>query len=213
MADEQEKPRRRGRKGNPAERREAILTAALDRFLADGFAATTLESIARQARVAKGTIYLYFADKEALFRALIQDRLVPLIRNAELLVPTFQGSLRELMRQTMLGFAHAVLGSDRQRLLRLVVSEAPRFPWLAEIYWQEIVSRGVKVIRAAARRAAAQGQIARDSLERFPQLIAAPLIMAFLWSLLFERFEPLDRDAFIETYIELLLKGLEAPPP
>src|SRR6476659_9101071 len=62
-----------------AERRDAILAAALDEFAARGFAATRLDDVARRASVAKGTIYLHFADKEALFEELIRQEIGPVI--------------------------------------------------------------------------------------------------------------------------------------
>src|SRR5207244_10069839 len=62
-----------------AERRDAILTAALDEFAARGFAATRLDDVAKRAGVAKGTIYLYFADKETLFQELIRAQLSPVV--------------------------------------------------------------------------------------------------------------------------------------
>ena len=62
-----------------AERRQAIIEAALDEFITRGFTATRLDDIARRADVAKGTIYLHFKDKEALFQELIRTALVPLI--------------------------------------------------------------------------------------------------------------------------------------
>ncbi|HKY95597.1 MAG TPA: TetR/AcrR family transcriptional regulator [Kiloniellales bacterium] len=204
--------KRRGRKGNPAARRQAILEAAIEQFLAQGFAATTLESVARQAGVAKGTIYLYFADKEALFRALVQDIAGPVIGEAEATVPAFTGPFPVLARQLVLGLVRQVLQTHRKRLLQLVITEAPRFPWLAEIYWQEVVSRALATIRAVARQAVARGELASPVLERFPQLLPAPLLIGFLWTTLFQRFEPLDLEAFVETYVDLLLRGLEAKP-
>src|SRR6266702_6804926 len=66
-----------------AARREAILAAALDEFSAQGFAATRLDDVARRADVAKGTIYLHFRDKEALFQELIRSVLSPLVGTLE----------------------------------------------------------------------------------------------------------------------------------
>src|SRR5882757_9029467 len=54
-----------------AERREAIIAAGLEEFIARGFAATRLDDVAKRAGVAKGTIYLHFKDKEALFQELV----------------------------------------------------------------------------------------------------------------------------------------------
>src|SRR6476619_7894434 len=62
-----------------AERRDAILAAALDEFAARGFAATRLDDVARRADVAKGTIYLHFKDKESMFEELIRTAIVPLV--------------------------------------------------------------------------------------------------------------------------------------
>src|SRR5689334_23726768 len=66
-----------------AERRDAILAAALDEFAARGFAATRLDDVARRANVAKGTIYLHFADKESLFEELIRLELGPVVAALE----------------------------------------------------------------------------------------------------------------------------------
>src|SRR5205809_4857975 len=73
------KPRAPGK----AERREAILAAALEEFSASGFAATRLDDVARHAGVAKGTIYLHFRDKEALFQELIRAELSPFVGTLE----------------------------------------------------------------------------------------------------------------------------------
>src|ERR1700712_2223172 len=77
-----------------AERREAIIAAGLDEFIARGFAATRLDDVAKRAGVAKGTIYLHFEDKEALFEELIRTAIVPLISRM-VAPPSFGGSVRD----------------------------------------------------------------------------------------------------------------------
>src|SRR5687767_11382450 len=67
------------RRAKQAERRQAILEAALEEFASSGFAATRLEDVARRAGVAKGTIYLHFRDKEALFQELVRAMLSPIV--------------------------------------------------------------------------------------------------------------------------------------
>src|SRR5437588_11151215 len=66
-----------------AERRDAILAAALDEFAAQGFAAARLDDVARRAGVAKGTIYLHFRDKETLFQEIIRSVLSPVVATLE----------------------------------------------------------------------------------------------------------------------------------
>ena len=71
------------RAARQAERRDAILAAALEEFAASGFAATRLDDVARRAGVAKGTIYLYFRDKESLFQELVRASLSPMVGTIE----------------------------------------------------------------------------------------------------------------------------------
>src|SRR6202040_177631 len=75
--------RQNARAAKTAARRDAILEAALDEFSAKGFAAARLDDVARRAGVAKGTIYLYFADKESLFQELIRAKMGPLVGTLE----------------------------------------------------------------------------------------------------------------------------------
>src|SRR5882757_5715404 len=67
------------RKARTTERRAVILAAALEEFSTRGFEATRLDDVAKRAKIAKGTIYLYFRDKESLFQELIRDMLAPII--------------------------------------------------------------------------------------------------------------------------------------
>src|SRR6266699_3180747 len=76
-------PAASARVARQAERRQAILDAALDEFAARGFAATRLDDVAARAGVAKGTIYLHFRDKQALFQELVTTMLVPFIAKLE----------------------------------------------------------------------------------------------------------------------------------
>ncbi|MFC7396588.1 TetR/AcrR family transcriptional regulator [Chelatococcus sp. GCM10030263] len=200
---------KRRRRSSVSRRRRQILDAALVVFLAEGYTAARMDDVAARAGVAKGTIYLHFTDKEELFRSLIQEEIGPVVAGTEAMVGVFGGSTRDLLKRLATGLQKEVLETHRADILRLVLSEAPRFPWLAEFYWQEVVSKGIGVIRAVAARAVARGEFSSDALVRFPQLIVAPMLVAVIWKALFERFEPLEAGAMIETYLDLLLRGLE----
>src|SRR3974390_3950233 len=60
-------------------RRQAILRAGLGVFAARGFAAARLEDVAEKAGVAKGTIYLFFRDKEDLFEQIVLGAVTPVV--------------------------------------------------------------------------------------------------------------------------------------
>jgi AcrR family transcriptional regulator len=184
-------------------RREAILAAALDEFSARGFAAARLDDVARRAGVAKGTIYLYFRDKEALFQDLVRSIISPLIVRFETTVE-IDLPARVIGERVVDLFVREVYGTRRKDVIRLIITEGPRFPKLAEFYYREVLSRVIAAVRALLRRAAERGEIAADALVRFPQLLVAPGLVAIIWSGLFDRFEPLDVEALMRTHLDLL---------
>ncbi|MCK9917894.1 TetR/AcrR family transcriptional regulator [Microbacteriaceae bacterium K1510] len=190
----------RGTRG--AARREAILAAALDEFSASGFEAARLDDVAKRAGVAKGTIYLYFRDKEALFQELIREMLTPLVGTVEAMGAT-DLPLSEVARHIADLFMREVYETRRKDVIRLMIAEGRRFPKLAEFYHREVLSRVIAAVRALLTRAAARGEAAPGLVE-FPQLIVAPGLIAIIWNGLFERYDPLDVRAMMQTHIELL---------
>lgn len=208
MADQVEGESGKRQRAGAGAKRQKILDAALVVFLAEGYVATRMDHVAARAGVAKGTIYVHFADKEALFRSLIHEEIGPVITSGAMLAAAFTGDTRTLLHSLATIMQRELLGTQRADILRLVISEAPRFPWLAEFYWQEVVQRGVTLIRAVAQRAIDRGELAADTLQRFPQMLVAPLLVSVIWQALFERFEPLDTDAFLNSYIDILMRGL-----
>jgi AcrR family transcriptional regulator len=185
------------------ERREAILAAALKEFSASGFAATRLDDVARRAGVAKGTIYLYFRDKESLFQELVRTMLGPLVDTirgaamAELPARALAEAIAEL-------FVREIFGTRRKDVIRLVITEGARFPKLAEFYYHEVIERVLGVMRARLKRAVEHGELPDDALARFPQLLVAPALVAIVWNGLFDRLAPLDVRDLMRAHISLI---------
>ena len=107
-------------------------------------------------------------------------------------------------------FVREVYETRRKDVIRLMISEGRRFPHLAEFYYREVLSRIIAAMRALLARAAARGEVPA-SLVDFPQLIAAPGLIAIVWSGLFDRFEPLDVRAMMKTHIDLLFGPRSTP--
>jgi AcrR family transcriptional regulator len=185
-----------------AERRDAILAAALEEFSSQGFTATRLDDVAKRAGVAKGTIYLHFRDKESLFQELVRTMLTPVVGSLEALrdadIP-----LRVLADRLVDLFVNEIFATRRRDVIRLMLLEGRRFPKLAEFYYREVLSRVLGALRALLTRAAERGEVPA-SLARFPQLLAAPGLVAVVWSGLFDRFEPLDVRALMQAHVEIL---------
>lgn len=193
------------RQARSAARREAILNAALDEFSARGFEAARLDDVARRAGIAKGTIYLYFRDKESLFQELIRTMLTPLVGTIEAMGQA-DLPLAALAERIADVFVREVYETRRKDVVRLMISEGRRFPKLAEFYYREVLSRIVAAIRVLLKRAAARGEIA-EGLAEFPQIIAAPGLIAIIWNGLFERFEPLDVREMMRVHMQLLFEA------
>jgi AcrR family transcriptional regulator len=184
-------------------RRDAILTAALEEFSARGFAAARLEDMAQRAGVGKGTIYLHFRDKEALFQELVTTMLVPFVANIET-APPVGLPIRLVLEQLIDLFVREIYGTERRKLIRLIMTEGPRFPQLAEFHYHHIVKRAIAAMRALLEAAHRRGELRNDALVRFPQLVIAPGMMAIVWSGLFDRFAALDVAALMRAHLDLI---------
>jgi AcrR family transcriptional regulator len=195
---------RRVRADKSAARRAAILEAALDEFCRKGFAATRVEDVAARAAVAKGTIYLNFKDKQALFEELIRSILGSHIKRLEAVRLQTGQSMRDTVETIVLPLIDAARAGRLGDLMRLMIAESGRFPNLSEFYYREVLSRAMSAIRRLAREAVRAGELPDDQLVRFPQIIGAPLVVTLLWSTLFEKFAPLDTRGMLHAYLDLI---------
>jgi AcrR family transcriptional regulator len=186
-------------------RRETILTAALDEFSTRGYEACRLDDVAKRANVAKGTIYLYFDDKENLFQELVRSMLTPVVGSIEAMgaqdVP-FSAVADHIIDL----FVQEIYRTRRKDVIRLIIAEGRRFPALSEFYYRVVLSRVIAAMRALLTRAAARGEVPAALID-FPQILAAPGLMAIVWSALFERFESLDVRRMMKIHLKLLLSA------
>jgi AcrR family transcriptional regulator len=195
-------PRPSKRAARSAERRQAIIDAALAEFAAKGFAAARLEDIAAQAGVGKGTIYLYFADKEQLFQELIRTSIVPLV--GQLGPPEPGMSARAMLERFSELFFQQVYQTRRADIIRLIIAEGPRFPSLAEFYYREVVSRGIGGMQLLLNYGISRGEVTNPAIIKHPQLVVAPALVAVIWHGLFGKIAPLDVKAMFEVHISLI---------
>lgn len=192
-----------GRAERAAERRQAIIEAAMEEFIARGFAATRLDDIAKRAGVAKGTIYLHFKDKESMFEELIRTAIVPLVARMQG-PPPASGTVRDLVEAFALNFIKEIATTRRGDIVRLIVAEGPRFPAIADFYYREVVSKGLAGMRAMIELGIARGEIRNANLAKFPQILVAPAMIAVIWQSLFAKHAPLDAVEMFRTHLDLI---------
>jgi len=187
-----------------AHTRQNIIAAALDTFLERGFAGTRMSDVAGRAGVAKGTLYLYFADKEALFEGVLREVITEPLSGLGAAALRPGEPVRAFLSRVMGPILRDMERSRRAPVIRLVVAEGARFPVLAQTYRRVVIEPAAAAIRQLARRAVETGELRTDALVRFPQLLAAPAVLVTLWNGLFAADGPLDGEAVFEAYLDLV---------
>ena len=198
-----------------AERAPEILQAALCCFAEKGFAATRMDDVAARAHITKGTIYLYFNSKAALFKALARQAVGTQMQDAAQTLETFEGSSTEQLRMVLTASGQIMRTSDGVVLAKIMLAEMDYFPELAEFWRREIIDQGLALFETIIRRGIARGEFRAIVPEHAARLCAAPLLMVAVWRTMFARFEkaPTDYQGLIDAHIETLLRGLAADPP
>jgi AcrR family transcriptional regulator len=189
-----------------AQRRQAVIDAGLEVFSTRGFAAARLDDVAERAGVAKGTIYLFFRDKEDLFEQIVLGAAAPVLARIESVVSRADLPLEEILSRLFEVFQSEILATKRKEILRLVITEGARFPKIAEFYYGEVIAKGMALIRRLARNASARSELSSNEIERFPQLVFAPLLLAVIWEGLFSKVEPLDVGGLLRAHRNVLLR-------
>lgn len=196
--------RSRRKSARPSE----IVQAALAEFAAKGYGATRLIDVARRAGIAKGTIYLYFDTKQALFEACILAEVTPMIGGIETLIDTYEGA-SDVLLQMMLTRAYSELvQSDARVLLRIIMGEGHLFPELRRLHYEMCLQRGLAALQRVIDRGIARGEFREGASREYPKLVMAPCIAAAMWQLSFDDFDPLDLDRYMAGHLDLMMNGI-----
>ncbi|HEX3675742.1 MAG TPA: TetR/AcrR family transcriptional regulator [Rhizomicrobium sp.] len=193
-------------------RRPEILEAALAVFAEKGLSAARMEDIAARAGITKGTIYLYFQSKDAVFKALLVETIGERVRLSTEMLNSFEGSTPDLLAAVLRIIGGFIAQSDRVVLLKLVIGEISKFPDLHRFYREQVVDRGMALWEAIIARGIARGEFRPLPPEHMARLCMGPILLAAIWRTLFAQFddEPYDITGLIETHIDVLLRGLAA---
>jgi AcrR family transcriptional regulator len=199
---------RRRKEARPQE----ILDAALTVFAEKGFAAARMDDIAARAGVTKGTIYLYFDGKEAVFKTLVRESIGDTLERVVDAANRFEGSAADLLRLMLRTIGQFMRVSDRIVLPKIVIAEFGNFPELARFYREEVVEKGLTALGSVISRGIAQGEFRDIAPDHGARLCIAPILLAAVWRTTFAQIDtqPYDLEGLIETHIDVLLRGLAA---
>jgi AcrR family transcriptional regulator len=199
------------RRRRKAERPQEIIEAAFVEFSRNGYAMTTLDQIAERAGVTKGTIYVYFDNKEHLFISMVHEAMRATLDAIQEMFERHDGSTADLLREQF-GFIYQHLVEDRRRreMARMLIAEASRFPALADRYHEEIHRPCLNMLSQIIQRGMDRGEIRRSAVTDCPLVIIGPIAFVDLWIMMFDDRHLLDLKTYFEAHIDLVLKGLLA---
>lgn len=191
-------------------RPQEILEAAMAVFAQKGFAAARMEDIAARAGVAKGTIYLYFDTKEAVFKALVRESIGGALGRVNDTLSGFDGPSALLLHTALSTVAQLIVMTDRVVLPKIVLAEAGNFPDIVRFYRDEIIDRGLAMLGAIVQRGIDRQEFRAVTPRHAAMAAIAPLLLAAFWRNTFAQFdtEPFDYEGFIATHLDMLLRGL-----
>lgn len=198
-------------------RPQELLEAAFAVFVEKGFADARLDDIATKAGVSKGTVYLYFDSKEAVFKAMIGQIADAKLEMVSHLVEAHQGSFAALLRQLAQMMSAQISQPPLLHFPRLIIGESRRFPELAAFYLETAINRARRILMRIIERGQEAGEFRPIPPRHAAHLFISPLLFVPIYRSVFE---PHDPDAFdvaghVSAHLDIYLRGLcvREPPP
>lgn len=187
-----------------------LTAAALELFVEKGFAATKLDDIAARAGVSKGTLYLYFENKEELFKAVIREGIVPAIAEGEQLAAGFEGDTPALLREILYAWWELIGAKPIGGIPKLIIAEARNFPAIAAFYYDEVIVRGQGLMKRVLQRGIDRGEFRSFDPGTLVHIVFAPLLMRVVWRHSVDccGVASVPADRYLAEYFDLIVRGL-----
>ncbi len=200
-----------------ARRKEArpgeLLDAALDLFVAKGFAATRVEEVAAKAGVSKGTLFLYFKSKEELFEAVVRETIGNQINQGLAEIEGFEGPTTDMLKFAMFAWWERVGNTKASGISKLVMSEASNFPALANFYQDTVVKPGRLLIQTILQRGVDRGEFRPLNMDYAVFSVIAPVMFLTMWKHSWGTCSmdaPLDPKSYLDSQADIIVNGILA---
>ncbi|MFJ5490288.1 TetR/AcrR family transcriptional regulator [Pectobacterium carotovorum] len=186
------------------------MDAAFEEFIENGYVATRVEDIAKRLGITKGTIYLYFPNKDALFESMICHISSPfseLLNQVDILEVSYDKRVRK-----MLLLAYEKIARDRKvrEMIRLCLAEGKRFPHIVNILSTEFITPLMHAIKVLVQEGVRLGEFRQGPAADLPDIVVSSVIHLIVTDLLLPGKRPFDEKAFIDAHLDLISHGLGA---
>ena len=207
--DEPRRGRGRPQLRSDEETRSIVLEAARAEFAHSGYAATSMENLARRAGVSTKTLYRLFPNKPALFEAMVTERIdrfvsIVKLRGCE------GGDIETALTEALMVCAELMLDGDVIALQRVIVAESDNFPDIAETFYRRAIMRTQDTLSSWLRAEQKRGTIELDDTDAAAGMLLGMLAFQPHRSVMFGHRPPLsreDRELRAKTCATLFLSG------
>ena len=190
-------------------RQQDIIDASLKIFERDGFDSAKMTDIAAEADVAKGTLYLYFDSKAALFEGVIQSAIIPTLQTANATAQAHKGSASELLAIQLKIMAKRMASQEMRVLLRYMMSgTTEQHKKVVNFYFENVVQKGIDLLSETIRQGVKSGEFSKELSGIDPLVLLGSQIYTTVWKSLFEEITPIDVERLNEDLTKVLLSGL-----
>lgn len=167
-----------------------------------------MDSIARQAGLSKGALYLYFDSKDALFEALIHEYAEPRLNLIQTAMSHSDSAISGLY--TVLDQMPVILRKTPvPKIIKVLISDSHAFPHIVGMYRDTLINRMLTTLTELLQRAKDSGELHIESPQMFARLVVAPFIFSVVWTTVFEQPDsPLDLEALVREQKHLLGRAL-----
>ena len=191
-----------------AARPEEIIDAALAEFAEVGYSAASMARIAARAGIARSTIYLYYADKEALISAAFEARLGEAFAAAGQGAALSSGPFREVFHEMLTLLYRRIVKSEALVLLKVLVAEGAQFPQLLAHYHDTALKAAMTMLNSVLKQGLARGELRNDVMDYDMKLVMSPDMLAAIWHLTFQELDPIELERYIEGHVTFICDGI-----
>jgi hypothetical protein len=123
-------------------------------------------------------------------------------------VDAYPGPTRDLLRLMIETMYRQLVESDMRTILRILLADGARFPAITAFYHEAAIMKGRALLGRIVARGIARGEFREGAYADLPFVMIAPLLMAAIWKINFERHEPIDVRRFAAVHLDLLFEGV-----
>ena len=194
----------------PAARPQEIIAAALAQFVETGFAGTRLDDVAKRAGLSKAAIYLYFEDKTALFKGVVQHAITSNLGQVEAMLAGHRGPVAPLLPRILEFMASRIEHTPMAAVAKLVIAESRAFPEIGQFYLKEVIGRGLPLMEQLLKRGIERGEFRPVDPFLTVRSLMGPMLLAIVWRTVFEPIgaDRLDVQALARHHADLMLHAL-----